>query len=79
MNIQMHDSYTGAIYSSSNCGFCGRTLPENGTCVCGVWKRVQVTQPVYIIELAPGGDKLAKQPGYFDAQQRQRNQERGAA
>jgi hypothetical protein len=79
MNIRLDGSGHTALYASDGCPFCGRPLPEEGACPCGVWKRIRLTAPTYLIELTPKGPELAKDSNYWVEQYKAANAEKERA
>lgn len=68
MNIRLDSTREASLYVGSGCPFCGRALPEDGACACGVWKRIPVKSPTYLIELTEKGPELAKDSKYWSEQ-----------
>lgn len=70
MNIRIDSSGHHALYAGPNCPFCGRLMPENGSCACGVWKRAPLSNPSYLIELTEKGPALAQNLSHYAEQRK---------
>jgi hypothetical protein len=77
MNIRLDSTGHSVLYVGDKCPYCGRALPEKGTCKCGVWARRPVDSPTYLIELTANHRELVDKAGHWSEQYKQAKEENG--